>query len=115
MTDEEQPSAEPVANEQPIAEQPAAAEPAIDDARRYTTREAGDLLGLRWRTVVEYIRRGHITAEREVERTAADQHQCRAGLNCAWSCFTSRFCESAQGGIPLVGQPRYVEVVHRSG
>jgi hypothetical protein len=40
----------------------------IDDDRRYTTREAGKLLQLHWRTIVAYVYNGKLTAEREDER-----------------------------------------------
>lgn len=40
----------------------------IDDERKYTTREAGGFLGIQWRTVVQHIRSGRITAEQVLER-----------------------------------------------
>lgn len=40
----------------------------INDEHKYTTKEAGEILHLKWRTIVQHIRRGRITAETVLER-----------------------------------------------
>lgn len=40
----------------------------IDDERKYTTKEAGEFLHLKWRTIVAYIYNGKLHAERQEER-----------------------------------------------
>jgi hypothetical protein len=65
---DEQPKNEPTASEQPTgANQLVAPAPVIDDEHKYTTREAGDLLGLHPQTIISHIKRKNITAERHKE------------------------------------------------
>lgn len=40
----------------------------IDDERKYTTKEAGEILHLKWRTIVAYIYNGKLNADRQEER-----------------------------------------------
>jgi hypothetical protein len=72
VADDEKPSDEhqrnePATSEQPGVDQPAVTQPVIDDEHKYTTREAGDFLGLHQQTIISHIKRNNITAERRIE------------------------------------------------
>jgi hypothetical protein len=62
VTDQEQPADKPPADEPKLGD-----EQQIEDERRYTTREAGKLLGLQRQTIISHIKRENLVAERQIE------------------------------------------------